>query len=370
MKRYIHYFRIIFQNRILGKFIHPKPSALRIFYAGGYWRGPNDMVAQMLGGLKATGVNLIDFNSDLNLDALDTEGRPFLERGVTGPVWLKRERLFPLILKFRPHIIICNAGGLSFRPEDAAFLRKLGIKLLTFVLSDPEVYEPTTRKTAQNFDVLYSFVPEYVEKYRQHGPQAYLLPMATNQAFFHPAPGRKEYECEVLHLGAVHADRIEPVKALVENFDTHVRGENWENYGVRNHGLLFGEDVLSALNSAKIAVIFSRTISGFQGVKVGLLDFLAAGGLVVTEDFPLLHRYFEVGREIIAFSDTQDMIGKIKYYLDHPEEAEAIRKAGRERVINNLTWDKVFPRVLPTVMQINGWPLDTDWINSYFLPEK
>jgi len=370
IKEAVFYFLVFFQNKIFCKFVHPKPASLRIYYIGGYWRGPNDMVAQMLTGLRATGVHVVDFNTDNNHDALDTEGRPLWHRGVSGPVWLVREKLFPLILDFRPHVIICNAGGLSFRPDDADFLRMLGIRLLTFVLSDPEVYEPSTSKIAENFDVLYSFVPEYVEKYRRHGPQAHLLPMATNQAFFHPAPGRQEYECEVLHLGAVHADRIEPVKALVENFDTHVRGENWENYGIKNHGLLFGEDVLSALNSAKIAVIFSRTISGFQGVKVGILDFLAAGGLVVTEDFPLLHRYFDVGREIIAFSDTQDMIRKIRYYLDHPEEAEAIRKAGRERVVNYLTWDKVFPKVLPTVLPINGWPLDVDWINNYFLPEK
>lgn len=358
---------ILVQNRVFAKLNPPVPEKLKIFYIGGYWRGPNDMVAQMLQGLRATGVNVVDFNTDKNHDAFETDGQPY-DMGTTSPVWLVRAKLFPLILSFRPHIIICNAGGLSFRPQDAALLRKLGIKLLTFVLSDPEVYKPTTSKIAQNFDVLYSFVNQYVELYRQHGPQSYLLPMATNKDFFHPVPPRKEYECEVLHLGAVHADRIEPVRALVEHFDTHVRGENWEKYGIENRGLLFGEDALAALNSAKMAVIFSRSMTGFQGFKVGILDFLAAGCLVVTEDTPQLHVYFNVGKEVVAFTDRADMIKQITYYLEHQEEADAIRRAGREKVINYYTWDKVWPKVLATVIGINGWKKDTQWIQAY-LPE-
>lgn len=357
--------RIFAQNRIFVWWRPPRPDGLRIFYIGGYWRGPNDMVAQMLQGLRATGVHVVDFNTDQHHDAFDTDGHPY-DRGTTSPVWLVRDKLFPLILRFRPHVIICNAGGLSFRPRDASFLRKLGIKLLKIVLSDPEVYEPVTSKIANNFDVLYTVVNEYVERYRRRGSQAYFLPMATNPLFFHPVPPRPEYKCEVLVLGAVHSDRVEPVKALVKHFDTHVHGENWEKFGITNRGLLLGNDVLSALNSASLAVIFSRTVSGFQGVKVGILDFLSSGCAVVTDYIPGLERYFVVGKEIIAFHDTQDMLEKIRYYLDHPAEADEIRRAGRSKVIANYTWDKVWPKVISTVIQVDDWTADPEWIREYF----
>ena len=58
------------QNRITSRLRPPAPQDLRIFYIGGYWRGPNDMVAQMLQGLRATGVQVMDFNTDQNQDAL------------------------------------------------------------------------------------------------------------------------------------------------------------------------------------------------------------------------------------------------------------------------------------------------------------
>lgn len=356
---------IILQNKILVHLIPLKPKALRVFYIGGYWRGPNDMVAQMLRSLRATGVQVADFNTDKNHDALDTDGMPY-DMGTTSPVWLKMEKLFPLIFQFRPHIVVCNAGGLSFRPKDAEYLRrKLGVKLLAFVLSDPEVYIPTTSKIAKNFDVLYSFVNKYVELYKGQCPNSYLLPMATNTDFFHPVPAHKEFECDVLMLGAVHADRIEPVKRLVEKFNTHVHGEHWEKYGIENRGPIYGDDVLTALNSAKIAVVFAKSVSGFPGFKVGVLDFIAASCLVITEDTPQLHVYFEVGREVVAFTDCADMLAKIEYYLAHPDEAQQILRAGRQKVINSYTWDKVWPKVLATTITVQGWQKDATWIESY-----
>lgn len=354
LKETILGFLVFVQNRILGKFKNPGPAELRVFYIGGYWRGANDVVAQMLQGLQAVVVNVFEFNTDENHDALDVENRPY-DRGTSGPVWLVRSRLFPLLLKFRPHVIICNAGGLSFRPQDVIVLRRWGIKLLGIALSDPEVYEATTSKICHNFDVFYALVKEFVDIYRRTGVQAYRLPIATNELFFHPVHPRPEYDCDVLILGAVHEDRIEPVRALVKHFNTHVYGENWEQHGIDNRGFLFGEETLYALNSAKMAVIFPKTVSGFKAVKIGVFDFLAAGCLVVTEDFPDLHEYFDVEKEIVAFKDTDDMLKKIRYYLDHTEEADLIRRAGREKIIKNYTWKKVWPNILLSIVEVDGW---------------
>lgn len=342
--------RLFIQNRIFLKLRRPAPARLRLLYIGGYWRGPNDMVAQMLQGLRLTGADVVDFNTDQNQDALETDGVPY-DMGTSGPVWLKWDRLLPLILTLRPHAVICNAGGLSFRPRDAARLRRLGVRLLGIALSDPAVYAPTTSKIAQNFDVFYSKDVECVEAYRRQGVTAYQLPTATNHVFFRPVPPREEYRCEVLILGALHADRVEPVRALVRDFDTHVYGENWDQAGVPSRGFVFGEDTLVALNSTRMSIIFSRQVSGHQALKVGIFDFLAAGCLVLTDENPQLAKYFEVGREIVTFADTDDLLRKVRYYLDHPEEAEAIRRAGHEKVVGHYTWDKVWPAILTNLFK-------------------
>jgi len=234
-------------------------------------------------------------------------------------------------------------------------LRGWGITLLGIALSDPDVFQPTTSRIFKNFDAMYTNDAATAERYRQGGVPAYQMPIATNDGFFRPLPPSPEYACDVLHLGAAHADRIEPVKALVEHFDTHVYGENWEKQGIHNRGLIYGEETLKALNSAKVTILFSRTPSGRQTVKVGIFDFLAAGALVATEDFPELRQYFDVQKELIAFNGADEMLHKIRYYLDHPNEAEAIRQAGRAKVLTRYTWKRTWPRILAPIMRVRGW---------------
>jgi hypothetical protein len=340
--------RIFVQNKIISWLKPPRPAELRVFYIGGYWRGPNDIVAQMLHGLQNTGAITFEFNTDQNLDALDTENRPY-DRGTSGPVWLRKHKLFPLILQFRPYAIICNAGGLSFRFWDSVALKSLGIKLVGIALSEPDVYTRTTSKIAHHFDLFYTNDKQTAGLHRSHGIQCYQLPMATDDTFFHPVSSKPEYECDVLHLGAAHPDRIEVVKALTRHFNTHVYGERWENYGVNNRGFVLGEATLYALSSAKIVVVFSRTPAGHQILKPQLFNFLSAGCLVATEIFPDLYQYFEPGKELIGFEGIDDLLLKVRYYLEHSTEANILRQAGRKKALE-YTWEKVWPRVLAPIV--------------------
>src|SRR3954471_21724641 len=122
------------------------PHRLRAVHVGGYWRGPNDMVRQMMLGLRAAGAEVLEVCTDEHPEALDTEGRPY-DRGTTGPVWLRREALSPVLERFEPHLVVCNAGGLAFRPEHARELRD-HLCLLGIALSDHDVFAPTTRHIA------------------------------------------------------------------------------------------------------------------------------------------------------------------------------------------------------------------------------
>ena len=110
---------------------------------GGYWRGENDMVRNMMLGLRAAGAEVYELCTDDHLEAVDTEGRIY-DRGTTGPVWLRYERVAPILERFDPHLVICNATGLAFRAEDAARIRHRRC-LLGIALSDPDVFAPTTR---------------------------------------------------------------------------------------------------------------------------------------------------------------------------------------------------------------------------------
>jgi hypothetical protein len=321
------------------------PNAeLRVFHIGGYWRGANDMVKQMMLGLRSTGADVVEYSTDDHPEALDTEGRRY-DRGTYGPVWLRYAALAEPIARLRPHLVVCNAGGLSFRPDDARQVRERAC-LLGIALSDPDVFEPATRHIAANFDVFLTNAPSCVPRYQALGARAGVLPVATNDAYFHPVAPRADLACEVLVVARPHPDRVAPVKELVRAFDTHVYGEGWDEHGVAGRGLIFGDDLLAAVNSARITVVFFLTGGGHALVKVGLFDFPAAGALVATNHFPEVEPYLEYGKEIIGFTSTDDLVAKVRYYLDHPAEADAIRRAGRERVLRDHTWRTGWPKIL------------------------
>ena len=322
----------------------PPRERLRALHVGGYWRGPNDMVRQMMLGLRATGAEVVEYSTDAHPEALDTEGRPY-DRGTTGPVWLREEHLAAPIEALRPHLIVCNAGGLAFRPAVAARLRR-GSCLLGIALSDPDVFAPTTGHIAATFDRFLTNAPQCVPRYAELGAAAGVLPIATNEAFFRPLPPRPEVVCEVLVMGRAHPDRVAPVRALCAAFDTHLYGEGWEEHGLASRGVVLGEEALAALSSARMVVVFFRTGGGHALVKVGLFDFAAAGALVVTERFAAVEPYFRYDEEIVGFESTADLLSKVRWYLDHPQAADRVRRAGRARVLAEHTWTKTWPRVL------------------------
>src|SRR5262249_41627177 len=137
-----------------------------------------------------------------------------------------------------------------------------------------------------------------VARHEANGARARVLPIGTNESFYRPRPPRPELRCQVLVLGRAHPDRVEPVQALSRAFDVHLYGEGWEEHGLKSRGVILGEDVMAALNSASMTVIFFLTGAGHALVKVGLFDFAAAGALVVTNRFAEVEPYLEYGKEI------------------------------------------------------------------------
>ena len=317
---------------------------LRVLHLGGYWRGENDVVRQMMLGLRQTGAEVVEFNTDRERGALDTEGRVY-DRGTNGPVWLRWEAVEPTITAFDPHLVVCNAGGLSFRPIDAARLRSRRC-LVGVALSDPDVLEATTRGIAPLFDRFLTLSPECLPHYRDVGARPLLLRLATNPEYYRRVPPRHEFTCDVLMIGRAHRDRVDPVRALTREFDVHVRGEGWSEVGLPSRSMVFGEDLLAALSSAKTTLVFHHTAAGFSLVKVQTFDFIAAGALVLASRHEELSKYLVLGEELLVFDGIDDLKRLVRRCLSDPGFSQRMRDAGRRRVVVEHTWMSVWGEIL------------------------
>ncbi|MEE2896787.1 MAG: glycosyltransferase [Planctomycetota bacterium] len=69
------------------------------------------------------------------------------------------------------------------------------------------------------------------------------------------------------------------------------------------------------------------------------LEVPAAGGVLVTDDRPVLHRSFQVGREVLSFDRLEELPGLVGDVLRDRDRRDAIAAAGRARVEREHSWD-------------------------------
>jgi spore maturation protein CgeB len=111
-------------------------------------------------------------------------------------------------------------------------------------------------------------------------------------------------------------------------------------------GVLTDSDMIEMYSRSKINLGFSTCGATHESeeriVQVRLRDFEVpmSGGFYLVEYMEELEEFFDIGKEIVCYADPQDLVDKIRYYLEHEDQREEIRKAGYERAVRNHTWHK------------------------------
>ena len=82
--------------------------------------------------------------------------------------------------------------------------------------------------------------------------------------------------------------------------------------------------------------------SGERILQVQLRDFEVpmSCGFYMVEYMEELESFFKIGEEIVCYHGVSDLVDKVRYYLDHADERERIRKAGHRRCLRDHTWQK------------------------------
>lgn len=113
-------------------------------------------------------------------------------------------------------------------------------------------------------------------------------------------------------------------------------------------GVLSDNEMIQIYSRSKINLGFSscgETHSTKERIlQIRLRDFEVpmSGGFYMVEYMEELEEFFNIGKEIVCYTDREDLTDKIKYYLRHDDEREAIRKAGFQRCLRDHTWQNRF----------------------------
>jgi spore maturation protein CgeB len=205
----------------------------------------------------------------------------------------------------------------------------------------------------------------------------------TYQPAFAP-DGRLEaaYDHDVTFVGQPHSDRRQVVEHLRRaGIDVQCWGYGWRN------GRLDQEDLIRVFRKSRINLNLSKSSGGMTFKEVAKLlvnrradgslrprspttwgdnvrsllakgreqikgrnfEIPGAGGFLLTSPVEDLAMYFAPGREVEVYTGLDDFVDKIRYYLSHEREREAIREAGYARTLREHTYVHRFNDIFDSI---------------------
>lgn len=309
----------------------------KILFIGKYYFGKTDIVYRLRKSLENLGHNVFELNCDLFDQVINN---PEKLCGGFGPIEIKLEKILPIINQFQPQIIVCCAGGYTFSNDDSLLLKRRGIILIGIALSDPDVFE-SEKIFAGRFDYHTTNAKLSIEQYKKHGlTNTIYFPFAIDQSFIeNDIVAAPDYMADIICIGHAQGrpERIELMQELARHFNVRTYGEGWP---FPNSEAIYDEDFFKAAKAGKFHINFPVTRANFVNVKIGVFEAIACGGIICTPYFDEMRNFFNYETEIIGYHNSKDLIAKLRYFLDHPEEAEKIRRAGYARLLQEHTWEQ------------------------------
>jgi len=122
----------------------------------------------------------------------------------------------------------------------------------------------------------------------------------------------------------------------------------------RHHGEVWGMDMYRALARSKVTLNRHINVAENNANNMRLYEATGVGSLLITDRKDNLGDLFEVGKEVVAYSDPEEAAELIRYYLDHPEEAATIARAGQARTLREHTYRHRMEELVPILERYLG----------------
>jgi spore maturation protein CgeB len=219
-------------------------------------------------------------------------------------------------------------------------------------------FDDFSRHVAPAFDLAVTTDPESVPKYEQlDGVRVQLSQWACNRYAYRRTT--TELRHGVTFVGQPHGDRRRIIKRLEQaGHPVECWGHGWRA------GRLEHDAMVDVFSSSAINLNLSNS-SDPRGIKRLALWLLrrggtgprrpqikgrnfevpGCGGFLLTEKLPYLDRYFSYDAEIGIYDGEDELVEKVGYWLEHPDERAAVAEAGYRRVLAEHTYDHRFGEI-------------------------
>jgi spore maturation protein CgeB len=241
-----------------------------------------------------------------------------------------------------------------------------GISTLNWFADDHWRYERFSRHYARALTWSVTTDPDAVAKYEADGlaGKVLLSQWACNRYAYDRVAA--ELDFDVTFVGQPHGNRREVVREIAAaGIDVRCFGNGWDGGRVGHEQMvrIFSTSRVNlnlANSSTPDPTLRARLGAYARGrrpdtaprpsqIKGRTFEVPGSGGFLLTDRVAHLERYFDVGREIAAFSSTGELIEQLRFWLDRPDERAAVAEAGYRRVRAEHTYDHRFAEIFRAI---------------------
>jgi len=256
-----------------------------------------------------------------------------------------------------------------------------------------------TKQIAPHFDYNLHSEKYAAEKFKAIGATSVWFQMAANPTYYHQLG--IDRILDVSFIGGAYAKRPYYIYNLLENgIDVHAYGPNWRKveqlaylrrlkrelirsrdviksiftfdpqiraeissrvanmdfkdillakYNRNLHFPITDVEMTTKYNESKISLGFLEVYDNHDHSQktmqhLHLREFEApmCGTLYFTNHSDELAEHYKPDKEVITYRNEHELLDKVQYYLNHPDEAEKVRQAGYKRALECHTYQKRF----------------------------
>ena len=101
---------------------------------------------------------------------------------------------------------------------------------------------------------------------------------------------------------------------------------------------VFGMDMFQVLRDSRLTLNIHADSSPLFASNMRLFETTGVGTCLVTDWRGNLQDLFEIGKEVVAYRSADECLEKVRWLLDHPDDREAIARAGQSRTARDHTF--------------------------------
>lgn len=252
-----------------------------------------------------------------------------------------------------PDVLYCQ--DLSFFPPEVLARLRKNVRLVVGQIACPLPPESFLK----GYDLILTSFPHFVPRLRALGVASEYFRIGFDTRVLEKL-GEVNKDIGASFVGGIsrhHGKAIPVLEYLAHNTPIQFFGYGADSLdrdspiAARHHGEVWGLDMYRALARSRVTLNRHINVAENYANNMRLYEATGVGSLLITDRKDNLHELFEVGKEVVAYSSKEEAAELINYYLAHPEEAEAIARAGQARTLREHTYRKRMEELVPILQR-------------------